>query len=1440
MDNTTPTVQPTLSQLLPMAASDQFKSFTGHFDNARNDTVQTMKILQTFWALAQNEGARLVSAEQRLNSCTAASEEMLGQTDALVNRLLENGLFEFNLPPALWVDPNSQQYQDTYNDLATQYRAADEKFGSRTLISDRQLKAIEAQIKSGGAVPFAAKPGPKRQMIAGPATPGLRLYIEVTTRPNLSRPPIRYSCEVQFTPDLCACKEITDLRDDRSDSQDHVQDASSWIRISTRNLLAPLGPQQSTRASHLPSDTSKSLPSLIPQDLLQRTTPVMLLKSIEDLGFLKADPESGLFLLFPVATRGIIAQQVTEHLLSENCGKQIVERQTHVQLIMECVGGAFTLPMEHSAIIRNATELYRKWLIDPKLRPVPVADNLSDITKFSMLFAPRDSGHDVHGELCINVLSVILKTVHGDQVNGEVWEELLRIMLGIADSLLKFRKEPTPVGDRIASLVLQALFELWLRSATRSEALWSDFKRLFMTWRHRTPVVTQWNMTIDGITARVIRLLYGSPHGSDSVVIRVDGSITRVSLPDEHVFYAWHRVIDMIGDIQTIESSQNYHEAIRGIAGLMKDLLGVQTVAPGPAPPSGNTILSVVGPFLLRAVNVHKTDTTFDSGIAEAIKALIQLFSSRHEFTGLYLASFYRGISMALRRGNYLMDVILTHCVDFFQLELPGSHVLMPDFLKAIRTVLETKTMEEKRPAAISAADPEMKPSNSLADNRRKHKNDAPPETRKIGEEVHEVPKVTGNRLLPGIISNMSVLRRSCIRLLGNFIALSSFYSTAPFHGAEDSQLATYRDVSVVIENGLLRLAIRNEDNPQNLQILLWMACSYLYENASAENPFGSLVLKDLLSYVADRSWAEPETLTAIKVIGELSHLIDRMYKEQKPVIVSVLETLCRLIEIQYSSGRRSEDLVVATLQSITKWVIADQSVYREEKVFRRLLQCIMISITERRGSEDISDINQSGTTVNRPLRTISIARHLLYILLERVDMTSAQLNHRICERDEQTLTNEVGTERRNMKVLSWDSNIMTFVNDPRIESLSSPTLFTIIRNQWGKSLWKLSLRYTRPDQLVYREHNGPSVRFAPQPRPAEAEKPEAADPKREIVELTDLLAAAERRKQEMILRKSQERQVMEVQHLESSNYGLEPDIHARRPSPLKAGVISPTQLFLSHFGFLGLSNVWRINAMEPFKTDSSPQFDLAHLKKLDGTPEKDCFSVSVAYLNRESDDPVIALLSDTSEDFRYTVERLGRMVKLSDHRGYVGGLEGRQFGDYAPYFSDFDTEVIYYVAPLMERYRREVESGTNKNNLIEHAEVGGKEKESSRKALIHSTSVLIAWCEDSKTPALRACKNELVIMVHPMRSGLFTIKLLGPAAGAALGPLVSDLIVSRAKLPTLLRRTAINAARLFADGKMRPWMIRRAGIDGIITSNCVEEPLHHFLPMVLKNNAAQ
>ncbi|PRP80387.1 Clan CA, family C1, cathepsin L-like cysteine peptidase [Planoprotostelium fungivorum] len=85
MDNTTPSVQPTLSQLVP--------------------SCHKARVLVSY--LLNNASTVALQCQRK---CL--------QTDNLINLLLENGFFKFNLPPALWVDSDSQ---DTYNHLAIQF-----------------------------------------------------------------------------------------------------------------------------------------------------------------------------------------------------------------------------------------------------------------------------------------------------------------------------------------------------------------------------------------------------------------------------------------------------------------------------------------------------------------------------------------------------------------------------------------------------------------------------------------------------------------------------------------------------------------------------------------------------------------------------------------------------------------------------------------------------------------------------------------------------------------------------------------------------------------------------------------------------------------------------------------------------------------------------------------------------------------------------------------------------------------------------------------------------------------------------------------------------------------------------------------------------------------------------------------------------------------------
>jgi hypothetical protein len=56
----------------------------------------------------------------------------------------------------------------------------------------------------------------------------------------------------------------------------------------------------------------------------------------------------------------------------------------------------------------------------------------------------------------------------------------------------------------------QVLFSLWIRSGTTDDWMWKKLKELIMTWRHRIPVIMQWNFTCNGFTNALLRYLYVS------------------------------------------------------------------------------------------------------------------------------------------------------------------------------------------------------------------------------------------------------------------------------------------------------------------------------------------------------------------------------------------------------------------------------------------------------------------------------------------------------------------------------------------------------------------------------------------------------------------------------------------------------------------------------------------------------------------------------------------------------------------------------------------------------------------------------------------------------------------------------------------------------------------------------------------------------------------
>lgn len=82
-----------------------------------------------------------------------------------------------------------------------------------------------------------------------------------------------------------------------------------------------------------------------------------------------------------------------------------------------------------------------------------------------MLFSPRtekETSIDLQAELCITILGVLENAGKiKDHFSKETWEELLYIMLGIVDSLLKGGRggvdQVTPLGSKLCPHLLKVL-----------------------------------------------------------------------------------------------------------------------------------------------------------------------------------------------------------------------------------------------------------------------------------------------------------------------------------------------------------------------------------------------------------------------------------------------------------------------------------------------------------------------------------------------------------------------------------------------------------------------------------------------------------------------------------------------------------------------------------------------------------------------------------------------------------------------------------------------------------------------------------------------------------------------------------------------------------------------------------------------------------------------
>ncbi|XP_078483616.1 ral GTPase-activating protein subunit alpha-1 isoform X2 [Ciona intestinalis] len=216
-------------------------------------------------------------------------------------------------------------------------------------------------------------------------------------------------------------------------------------------------------------------------------------------------------------------------------------------------------------------------------------------------------------------------------------------------------------------------------------------------------------------------------------------------------------------------------------------------------------------------------------------------------------------------------------------------------------------------------------------------------------------------------------------------------------------------------------------------------------------------------------------------------------------------------------------------------------------------------------------------------------------------------------------------------------------------------------------------------------------------------------------------------------------------------------------------------RLVCAQLGFLSRDNRGRVHLLK--KNERL----LRELKNLDSRHCRETHKVAVLYIASGQEDK-LSILSNTggSKDYEDFVAGLGWEVDLKVHCGFSGKLQSDgSTGKSAPYYATSTLEVIFHVAT-----RFPSTNVTARNVKLKH---------------LGNDEVHIVWSEhhrDYRRGIIPTEFGDVVIVIYPLRHGLFRVQIIKKPEVPYFGPLFDGAIVNARVLPVLVRETAINAGR--------------------------------------------
>lgn len=442
--------------------------------------------------------------------------------------------------------------------------------------------------------------------------------------------------------------------------------------------------------------------------------------------------------------------EITRHIVSAVRKKDKMNFPTHSHVIwtMECIGYAFSLPIEQHLIISQAIEIYRNWLdLAGEQRPVCIEERESFyqqeiISHFSLLFLEHGGDMHKHAELCKDVLITIKDLSRKKYLSKETWHHLLKIYLLMSSGLLK---NNTILAKEIAPLLFKTLFEIWFRSNTREIVLWDELSKHISNWLNNIWVIYHWSSMVSGLTTSVISMVYGTEKSKLKIFFRslqkpfdIEAEAVSFDANQEQITYFWYNFLMLISkntlskyptdseictelvkafsfltdEFLIFAQSRNskgktsfeyYHSGHSQLSKLIDEFSSIQCrYEDGKCrvpTPRVNSILGVFGNWLFSYANC---DLIYcEKGRAKAIAALCRIFSSDlGPVNTEYAGKFYKTIQNSLKIGVNQITIknILKHSKGLLAANLPGIRILIDKdyLLKAISLQMFDKKSDNK------------------------------------------------------------------------------------------------------------------------------------------------------------------------------------------------------------------------------------------------------------------------------------------------------------------------------------------------------------------------------------------------------------------------------------------------------------------------------------------------------------------------------------------------------------------------------------------------------------------------------------------------------------------------------------------------------------------------------------------------------------------------